>query len=216
MKLYNLLSEKKSAILNRWYDAVLDTYPSDTSGFLKGQKNPFLNPVGSTIFQGIENLFEELLCENNSPIPTDKSPHPPFTKGGQGGIKDGSEWISGERASLFLDNIIRIRAVQEFTPSQAVAFVLLLKNAIREELKSELVERQLLEELLFFESKIDDMALLSFDIYMKCREKLFQLKVNELQSWTFRKLQRADEICNHEHNLKCSNDDALERKEVNK
>ncbi|MEK7238589.1 MAG: RsbRD N-terminal domain-containing protein, partial [Nitrospirota bacterium] len=202
MKLYNLLSEKKSAILNRWYDAVLDTYPSDTSGFLKGQKNPFLNPVGSTIFQGIENLFEELLCENNSPIPS-------LVKGSEGGL-------SGERVSLFLDNIIRIRAVQEFTPSQAVAFVLLLKNAIREELKSELVERQLLEELLFFESKIDDMALLSFDIYMKCREKLFQLKVNELQSGTFRKLQRADEICNHEHNLKCSNDDALERKEVNK
>lgn len=201
MKLYNLLSEKKSAILNRWYDAALDTYPSDTSGFLKGQKNPFLNPVGSTIFQGIENLFEELLCENNSAIP-------PLVKGGGG--------LSGERASLFLDNIIRIRAVQEFTPSQSVAFVLLLKNAIREELKSELVERQLLEELLFFESKIDDMALLSFDIYMKCREKLFQLKVNELQGWTFRKLQRADEICNHEHNLKCSNDDALERKEVNK
>ncbi len=202
MKLYNLLSEKKSAILNRWYDAVLDTYPSDTSGFLKGQKNPFLNPVGSTIFQGIENLFEELLCENNSPIPS-------LVKGGEGGL-------SGERASLFLDNIIRIRAVQEFTPSQSVAFVLLLKNAIREELKSELVEQQLLEELLFFESKIDDMALLSFDIYMKCREKLFQLKVNELQSWTFRKLQRADEIYNHEDNLKCSNDDALERKEVNK
>ena len=202
MKLYNLLSEKKSAILNRWYDAVLDTYPSDTSGWLKGQKNPFLNPVGSTIFQGIENLFEELLCENNPPIS-------PLVKGGEGGL-------SGERASLFLDNIIRIRAVQEFTPSQSVAFVLLLKNAIREELKSELVERQLLEELLFFESKIDDMALLSFDIYMKCREKLFQLKVNELQSGTFRKLQRADEICNHEHNLKCSNDDALERKEVNK
>ncbi len=202
MKLYNLLSEKKSAILNRWYDAVLDTYPSDTSGFLKGQKNPFLNPVGSTIFQGIENLFEELLCENNSPIPS-------LVKGSEGGL-------SGERVSLFLDNIIRIRAVQEFTPSQSVAFVLLLKNAIREELKSELVERQLLEELLFFESKIDDMALLSFDIYMKCREKLFQLKVNELQGWTFRKLQRADEIYNHEHNLKCSNDDALERKEVNK
>ena len=202
MKLYNLLSEKKSAILDRWHDAVLDTYPSDTSGFLKGQKNPFLNPVGFTIFQGIENLFEELLCENNPPIS-------PLVKGGEGGL-------SGERASLFLDNIIRIRAVQEFTPSQSVAFVLLLKNAIREELKSELVERQLLEELLFFESKIDDMALLSFDIYMKCREKLFQLKVNELQSWTFRKLQRADEIYNHEHNLKCSNDDALERKEVNK
>jgi len=197
MKLYNLLSEKKSAILNRWYDAVLDTYPSDTSGFLKGQKNPFLNPVGSTIFQGIENLFEELLCENNPPIP-------PLVKGGE----------VGERASLFLDNIIRIRAVQEFTPSRSIVFILLLKNAIREELKNEIVERQLLEELLFFESKIDDMALLSFDIYMKCREKLYELKVNELRRLTFGRLQKADRIDKQEKDLKSNNNEALERKEV--
>ena len=185
MKLYNLLSEKKSAILNRWYDAVLDTYPSDTSGFLKGQKNPFLNPVGSTIFQGIENLFEELL--NGKGI---------------------------DSASLFLDNIIRIRAVQEFTPSRSIVFILLLKNAIREELKNEIVERQLLEELLFFESKIDDMALLSFDIYMKCREKLYELKVNELRRLTFGRLQKADRIDKQENDLKSNNNEALERKEV--
>lgn len=212
MKLYNLLSEKKSAILNRWYDAVLDTYPSDTSGFLKGQKNPFLNPVGSTIFQGIENLFEELLYEKNPHSP----PHPPLTKGGQERGKGGMGGLSGERASLFLDNIIRIRAVQEFTPSRSIVFILLLKNAIREELKNELVERQLLEELLFFESKIDDMALLSFDIYMKCREKLYELKVNELRRLTFGRLQKADRIDKQENDLKSNNNEALERKEVNK
>jgi len=35
--------------------------------------------------------------------------------------------------------------------------------------------------LLELEQKIDDMSLLAFDIYMKCREKLYELKATELQ-----------------------------------
>ena len=144
MKFYNLLSAKKSAVLERWYDAILDTYPSDTSGFLKKQKNPFLNPVGSTIFQGIESLYYELL-----------------------------HGFEREKVSQSLDNIIRIRAVQDFSPSQGIIFVLLLKKAIREEIKEELAEQHLYNELLELELKIDDMSLLAFDIYMKCREKIY-------------------------------------------
>jgi len=169
MKFYNLLSAKKSAVLERWYNSILDTYPSDTSGFLKKQKNPFLNPVGSTVFHGIENLYNELL--------------------------HGSE---REKVSQFLDNIIRIRAVQDFTPSQGIIFILLLKKAIREEIKEELAEQHLYSELLELELKIDDMSLLAFDIYMNCREKLYQLKANELQRWTFRRLKKADEIYRQE------------------
>ncbi len=189
MKLKNLLSAKKSAVLNRWYDAILDTYPSDTSGFLKQQKNPFLNPVGCTIFQGIENLYNEILTGSQK-----------------------------ERVSQFLDNIIRIRAVQEFTPSQCISFVFLLKKAVREEIKEELIEQHLYNELLELELQIDDISLLAFDIYMKCREKLYQIKANELQSWTFRRLQKADEIYKKE----CVYEDIhnqiiqFERKEVTK
>ncbi len=210
MKLYNLLSEKKSAVLNRWYDAALESYPPDTSSFLKGQKNKFLNPVGSTIFQGIENLFQELLCENNPHSP----PHPPLSKGGQERGKGGIRGFSGERVSQFLDDIIRVRAVQDFTASQSIAFILLLKKVIREELKNEIVEYRLHEELLEFESRIDTMTLLAFDIYMKCREKLYQLKVNELQRLTFRRLQKADRMYKQEHDLKSNNNETLERKEV--
>jgi hypothetical protein len=189
MKLKNLLSEKKSAVLNRWYEAILNTYPHETSGFLKQQKNPFLNPVGSTIFQGIENLYKELLHSNE-----------------------------GERVSQFLDNIIRIRAVQDFTPSACISFVFLLKGAIREEIKDELAEQHLYKELFELELKIDNMSLSAFDIYMKCREKLYQLKANELQRWTYRRLQKADEIYKEECVYKDIHNEVIEfeRKEVAK
>lgn len=179
MNLKNLLSERKSAILKRWFEMILETYPADTSNFLKNQKNPFTNPVGHTIFQGIEELFNELLNGIDSDPDSFKTP--------------------------FLDNIIRIRAVQDFTPSQAIAFVLLLKKVIREELKNDPTlnllqgnsgrENGIIEELLALESKIDDLALLSFDIYMKCREKIYELKANEVKNMTFRLLQRANLVC---------------------
>jgi uncharacterized membrane protein YheB (UPF0754 family) len=189
MKFYNLLSAKKSAVLERWYSAILDTYPSDTSGFLKSQKNPFLNPVGSTIFQGIDNLYNELLNESG-----------------------------GDRVTQFLDNIVRIRAVQDFTPSQGVIFILLLKKAIREEIKEELAAQNLYSDLLEFELKIDDMSLLAFDIFMKCREKIYQLKANELQKWTFRRLKKADEMDKQEcvHEDIYSEITEFQRKEVTK
>ena len=55
----------------------------------------------------------------------------------------------------------------------------LLKKAIREKLKEELQEARVVEELLEFESRIDEMALLAFDVYMQCREKIYQIRTRE-------------------------------------
>jgi hypothetical protein len=144
---------------------ILETYPSDTSNFLKKQKNCFANPVGYNISQGINGIFDELLNEADT-----------------------------DKVSPFLDNIIRIKAVQDFFPSQAMSFIFLLKKALRESLGNKINETHISEELLLFESKIDDLALLSFDVYMKCREKIYELKSNEVRSMTFRLLQRANII----------------------
>lgn len=160
MSLEKLLSEKKSTIISRWFEAVLESYPSDTSNFLREQKNQFSNPVGSTILAGIDSVFNELLSEG-----------------------------SLEKMTPFLDNIIRIRAIQDFTPSQAVAFMFSLKKVIRDELAG---EEYNFAELQSFENRVDSLALLSFDIFMKCREKLYDIKANELRNMTFRLVQRAN------------------------
>lgn len=177
MKLKNLLLEKRSDILRRWFDLILETYPADTVKFLKAQKNPFANPVGQTILRGIEGLFENLLDRADS--------NPDVT------------------AATFLENIIRIRAVQDFNPSQALSFVFLLKKVIREEMRGNTPSisgpgNEVVGDLLALESKIDELALLSFDIFMECREKIYDLKSKELQNRTFRLLQRANLISDSE------------------
>jgi hypothetical protein len=47
------------------------------------------------------------------------------------------------------------------------------------------------EELAIFDSAVDDLALFAFDIYMKCREKIYDLKAQEVKNATFRLLQQA-------------------------
>ena len=153
MVLKHLLSQKRAAILERWFQLILETYPADSSRLLKQDKDRFANPVGYTISQEIKTLYEELLQGMNT-----------------------------DRLATCLDNIIRIRSVQDFLPSQAVAFIFLLKRAVREELASENKEKGAVEELLEFESRIDKLVLLALDTYMKCREKVFEIRVNEVKA----------------------------------
>lgn len=161
MKINHLLLEKKAVIIKKWFDLILKTYPSDTANFLRSHTNRFSNPVGHTISRAIEGLFEELLQGTDS-----------------------------NRIASCLDNIIRIRALQELTPSRALAFIFILKKVIREELAKEIREHNLFKELLILESKVDDIANTSFDIFMKCREKLYELKAREARNLTIRILKR--------------------------
>ncbi len=149
--LWEQLELKQASILGKWFQLILDTYPSNSGRFLKQEKDNCLNPVGCTISQEIATLYNELLHEMNL-----------------------------EKIDIALDRIIRIRAVQEFIPSQTVGFILKLKQAVREELSSEVAGNINRQELIEFESRIDMLTLLAVDTFVKCREKIFEIRVSEL------------------------------------
>ena len=159
----DLLEKKKSELASKWFDAILTTYPSDPFNTLKTNKDRFENPIGSTLSHGTIDLVDVLIAE-----------------------KDFSEGAS------FLDDMIRVRAVQDFTPSKAMNFIFMLKGIVREELGKEIRQNQIYEELLKFESKIDDLALFAFDIYSGCREQLNEIKTEELKRMTYRLLKNAN------------------------
>jgi hypothetical protein len=162
LDLKDLLKKHRSSIIEKWFDCIAGSYSADTAEFLK-RKAGFANPVGQTAIQGVQDIFDGLLLEAE---PSEIAP--------------------------FLDSIIRIRAVQDFSPSQAVNFIFLLKKIIRNEISSNLGDSNLLGELLEMESKIDTLALLSFDIFMKCREKLYDIKANELRDRTLWLLKKSN------------------------
>ena len=150
MSLTTHLAQKKSAILGRWLTTIYESYPPETAIFLRKEKNRFDNPMGYRISEGLEGLYGALLQE-----------------------------MERDQIMTCLDEIIRIRALQNFTPSQALAFIFLLKDVIRQELAAEIQKENLAAELLELESRIDGLALLGFDVYTKRREKIYEIKADE-------------------------------------
>jgi hypothetical protein len=150
MQIATLLSQKKAAILGQWLSMIYESYPPETAIFLRKEKNRFDNPAGYRISEGLEGLYGALTQE-----------------------------MERDQVLTCLDEIIRIRALQNFTPSQALAFIFLLKIVIRQELAGEILKENLAAELLDLESRIDGLALLGFDVYTKRREKIYEIKADE-------------------------------------
>ncbi len=167
MELENLLKQKASHIRKRWLNLIIDTYPADSQRFLREQKDRFANPVGTTLSRVVESLYHELL-----------------------------HGMDPEKINSSLDEIVRIRAVQEFSPAGAMTFIFLLKKVLREELLQEIKESAAAcEELLALEARVDEMALRGFDLYMNCREKVYEIRAKEAKNQVSRLLQRAGLLC---------------------
>ncbi len=129
-------------ILEQWIARTIQSYPSTAVPFLSREDDPFRTPVGHTLRQSLTTLFEQL----------------------RGSMDAG-------QIAPALDAIIRIRAVQDLTASQAVGFVFLLKPILRE-LAPE-------SDQVALNERIDRLALMAFDKYMQCREQLAEIRVSE-------------------------------------
>jgi len=151
--LNDIVAKKKSVIVKNWIQLIFETYSSETSKFLNVENNQFSNPVGFITSEAVNNLFDVLINDVNP-----------------GNVKP-----------VLLD-LIKIRAVQDFTPSQAAGFVLLIKKVVRDELKDDLNQIKIYDELLEFESNVDKAALIAFDLYQECREKVYQIHVKEIKT----------------------------------
>jgi len=163
MKLENLLAKKRSRIIKKWHEVIIGSYPSGTQRFFRKEKDQFANPVGYIIDKEIEVLYDEMIKEGDS-----------------------------DKIASCLDSIIRVRAVQDFKPSQAVSFVLQLKNVIREAIEAEGPLNGLSGELRTLENRIDEIALLAFDIYSQCRQKIYEIRVNEVKNHLGKLLEMAN------------------------
>lgn len=162
MKLEESLAERKEDLASKWYDLVLGTYPPETQKVWKSQLDQFKNPVGVTFRDALSQLFGLLLA-----------------------------WDDAEAISHQLERIIKIRNVQDFTPSHGMSFVYLLKRLLRDEYMDKLNKSGDLDQLLAFEARIDNLALMTFDIYVKCREIIYNLRVNEVKAAQHKLLVRA-------------------------
>ena len=144
------LAGRKDAIVQEWLARALQSYPEHTGRFLAREQDPFRNPVGHTLKAALPALFDQVVGD-----------------------------LDCDRVSSILDDILRIRAVQDFSAGQAVAFLFLLKPVIRDALKRESQAHPDGDALAALEARIDQMVLLAFDRFMRCRETIYEIKANE-------------------------------------
>jgi hypothetical protein len=147
-----LLLDRRAEVWERWHQQLLGTYPQDARSFFSGEGDAFANPVGQTLSQATQALVDLLLHGDDL-----------------------------QYAGTHLEAILRLRAVQEFCPSQALSFLPLLKTTVRELLADELRDPTLLTDLCAFDARVDTLLLNAFDIYSRCREEVFKIRVREVQ-----------------------------------
>ena len=171
MSLWEVLHDKQDAVIARWLDSALATYSKDAVLLFGREKDKFANPVGHSLREGTRGIVEAFLDR-----------------------EDFAE-ADFERIRQYLREIVRIRAVQEFTASQAIGFVFHLKDAVRKELGKAADNPSFSRELLELDRRIDRIALAAFDVYVECREQVYELRVNEAKrrvSWVLDKMNRPD------------------------
>jgi hypothetical protein len=164
--LRQLLHEKRDAIARSWLEGLLATYPGNSAALFGREKNRFANPVGHSLRVGTEGILDAVL-----------------------------EGAGTEELRKHLHEIIRIRAIQAFAPSQALSFVYSLKDIIRAELGGAATDPKFTTELAAFDALIDRIVLVAFDTYVECREQVYELRLNEVKrqvSWIVGKMNQQD------------------------
>ncbi len=133
-------AELRRRFVQAWLAGTLRTYPDQTGRFLREERDPFRNPVGSTFRAAFETLAEELL----------------------GGF-------DRTRVAAAVDSVVRVRAVQDFTAAEAVAFVALARDAVRAAAAGDRAACDLVE------ARLGELAHLAEASLGACREQIREI-----------------------------------------
>lgn len=152
----NLSQTERTKMLARWFDRIVDGYPAETARFLRDQSDPFANPVGAALRDELAPIFDAILDDRD---PSEVEPS--------------------------LDRIVRVRALQEMSPSKAVSFVLELK-----EIFDEVADGASGEAKPIFDSRVDQMLLTAFNVFSRCREQVYDIRVKEVRNRSLKVMER--------------------------
>jgi hypothetical protein len=136
-------------ILEKWIEKLAASHAQNAAALCAPRPDPFRNPVAYAIRKSLAELWEQL----------------------QGDMDPGA-------IDSALDTVLRIRAVQDLSPSHAVGFVTQLRSILR--------QAPATFDLALLENRIDQLTLAAFDKYMQCRDQLRAARLHETERLTHR------------------------------
>jgi len=160
--LSGFIKDNSEALAESWLNAVVGSYSADSAGFIKGKEDRIANPMGHAIREMVDTVL--------------------------GCLASGCE--EQELASAMY-RVVQMRAVQDFTASGAVAFVVSFRDSVVSLARKKEASPELIIEL-------DDVVLglmaRAFDLYSDCREKLSEIKLEELKRNLYMLLRKSDMV----------------------
>jgi hypothetical protein len=138
----------RSAIVDAWATRVFDEYPGATRLLLRAETDPFRNPVGAAVRDALPRLYDQIV-----------------------GDMDRDTLIAA------LDDIIRIRIVQDFPSARAGSFVSELKAVARAAARDAPMAIEL--PMSTVDDRIGQVALLATEVLARCRQRLADVCANE-------------------------------------
>lgn len=160
--IYDILRQRREIILKEWQKSTLDFYTTGAFKSAKKSVDRFGNPIVYTVSTALEAILNELI-----------------------------EGIHTAKSDEALEDVVKIRSLQSEKPSQALDFLFCLKKIINDELNRSGAEKNNFAEIEKHNSALDNLILEAFDIFMRCREKIYEIKSNEIKRRSYKLWERA-------------------------
>lgn len=158
----DILRQRREIILGEWKQSTLDFYAAGAFKPAKKSVDRFGNPLVYTVTEALETILDEFI-----------------------------EGIRTARTDEALEEVVKIRSLQTEKPSIALGFLFSFKKTIAGQLRdagNEDINDKESEKKL---SALDDLILAAFDIFMRCREKIYEIRSNEIMRRSYKLWERA-------------------------
>ena len=142
MSTEDIISARRDAAIQKWTEAVFAMYPFETTGFIRTQRDQFANPVGHATRAAGEQIYDAVTGRD----------------------------VDMEKVHASVAALIRIRAVQDLKPEQAV-------GVLRELLLADMLAAGDVQGFLDMGDRLDTLCLMAFNLYLADREQVYAERV---------------------------------------
>ena len=132
MSTEDIISARRDAAIQKWTEAVFAMYPFETTGFIRTQRDQFANPVGHATRAAGEQIYDAVTGRD----------------------------VDMEKVHASVAALIRIRAVQDLKPEQAVGVLYLYKSVLRELLLADMLAAGDVQGFLDMGDRLDTLCLM--------------------------------------------------------
>ncbi len=148
------MASHRNEILLAMTQGLYEPYSPEAVSSFRRKVDPFENPIGSTFGRSASIIAD--------------------------GIASG---MPPKAFRQTFDDMIRIRAVQGISPSEVMSFLFAVRKALSAVTAGRGDDYLSVSDLVEINEWIDGAIALCMDIYMECRENIFNLKVMEIKKF---------------------------------